>query len=141
MLDLGRMTWGYSCSRLVSGLCGGMLALRSERGAAIGGAAPHPVSFPRPAPVPPISDTPPETPAVRLQLMREEGIAPNEYSYTAALNACAARGQWERALGMLREMQEAEGLRPNDFAYTAAVSRSEGACSTPQRRAWEAIPE
>lgn len=59
---------------------------------------------------------------VESQLMREKGITPNEYSYTAAVNACATTGNWELALKLLGEMRDQEGLKPNDFAYTAAVS-------------------
>lgn len=54
--------------------------------------------------------------------MRESGIAPNEYSYTAAVNACAKTGNWQLALKVLRDMKTRDGLEPNDFTYSAAVS-------------------
>lgn len=56
-----------------------------------------------------------------LQSMRDSGIAPNEYSYTAAANACAKNGDWKGALKLLGQMRERDGVEPNEFTYTAAV--------------------
>lgn len=53
--------------------------------------------------------------------MRDSGITPNEYSYTAAANACAKTGDWEGAMGLLGRMKERDGVEPNEFTYTAAV--------------------
>lgn len=56
--------------------------------------------------------------------MRDRGIPPNEFSYTAAANACAKTGDWARALALLKEMKDEDGLEPNEFTYTAAVGAS-----------------
>lgn len=53
--------------------------------------------------------------------MREKGIPPNEFSYTAAANACAKTGDWRLAVRLLEEMRQRDGLVPNEFTYTAAV--------------------
>lgn len=53
--------------------------------------------------------------------MRDSGIAPNEFSYTAAANACARTGDWEGALRLLEQMRDRDGVEPNEFTYTAAV--------------------
>ncbi|CAM9131357.1 unnamed protein product [Discosporangium mesarthrocarpum] len=52
----------------------------------------------------------------------EQGIKPNEHIYTAAVHACAKRGDWARALVLLQEMQEIDGLFPNQATYAGAVS-------------------
>lgn len=74
---------------------------------------------------PPPGPRPPRPPlrisATNLQSMRGRGITPNEFSYTAAANACAKTGDWERALGLLAEMKDRDGLKPNEFTFTAAV--------------------
>lgn len=56
--------------------------------------------------------------------MRDSDIAPNEFSYTAAANACARTGDWEGALRLLEQMRERDGVEPNEFTYTAAVSET-----------------
>lgn len=61
--------------------------------------------------------------------MRTIGIAPNEFSYTAAASACSKTGDWKVALALLQEMKDREGLAPNEFTYTAVVSFGcEGVC-------------
>ncbi len=63
--------------------------------------------------------------------MRENGIEPNEFSYTAAANACARTGDWEGALRLLEQMRERDEIEPNEFTYTAAVRASVWPVSEP----------
>lgn len=84
---------------------------------------------------------PPHHPEM-TQSMRENGIEPNEFSYTAAANACARTGDWEGALRLLQQMRDRDEIEPNEFTYTAAVRAPRSACllsfvfrRTPPRRA------
>lgn len=66
--------------------------------------------------------------------MRAEGVAPDAFTFTTAITACGKAGQWERALGLLEEMEGAgqpqEGggqqstvaIAPNVAAINAAIS-------------------
>lgn len=36
-----------------------------------------------------------------LDEMRSEGVAPDQFAFGAAVNACAKGGQWERAVALL----------------------------------------
>lgn len=47
--------------------------------------------------------------------------APDVYSFTSAITACGAAGQGDRALKLLREMQEA-GIPPNVVPFNAAIA-------------------
>jgi pentatricopeptide repeat domain-containing protein 1 len=40
-----------------------------------------------------------------LGQMRERGVTPNEFSFSAAITACGKGGQWEQALSLLKEMR------------------------------------
>lgn len=66
--------------------------------------------------------------------MRAEGVASDAFTFTTAITACGKAGQWERALGLLEEMEGAgrpqgEGgqrstvaIAPNVAAINAAIS-------------------
>lgn len=66
--------------------------------------------------------------------MRAEGVAPDAFTFTTAITACGKAGQWERALGLLEEMEGVwqtpeEGgqhspvaIAPNVAAINAAIS-------------------
>ena len=57
-----------------------------------------------------------------LEDMRPAGIEPNEYSYSAAISACAkSGGEWKRALLLLDEMRAA-GVNPSVVSFSAAIS-------------------
>ena len=58
--------------------------------------------------------------------MNERGIKPNVISYGAAISACCAKGRWERAIELLREMSDA-GVPPNTITFSAAISACEKA--------------
>lgn len=74
--------------------------------------------------------------------MKEGDISPNEFSYTAAANACAKTGDWEQALELLTEMRERDGLSPNEFTYSAAVGyfnielKGKGVCDRNNMQKW-----
>lgn len=42
-----------------------------------------------------------------LECMRRDGLAPDVYSYTGCIDACAKEGQWIKATRLLDEMPEA----------------------------------
>lgn len=69
------------------------------------------------------------------QDMRKGDIRPNVFSFSAAASACAKTGDWERALGLLREMRDRDGLAPTEFHYTAAVRGKLGG-SRKSRKKW-----
>eukprot|EP00966_Prymnesium_polylepis_P093678 2167735-Prymnesium_polylepis.1 len=56
--------------------------------------------------------------------MRQCGVEPNEFSFSASISACEKGGQWERALSLLDDMQR-RGVRPNMFSFNAAISACE----------------
>ena len=56
--------------------------------------------------------------------MEVRGVQPNEISYSAAISACEKGQQWERALGLLAQMEE-HGVQPNVISYSAAISACE----------------
>ena len=58
--------------------------------------------------------------------MNERGIKPNVISYGAAISACCAKGRWERAIELLREMSDV-GVPPNTITFSAAISACEKA--------------
>eukprot|EP00976_Prorocentrum_cordatum_P020333 413060-Prorocentrum_minimum.AAC.1 len=58
--------------------------------------------------------------------MRANGVPPNTISYNSLISACREAGQWERAWGVLDQM-EAEGLRADVVTYNALISVCEKA--------------
>ena len=59
-----------------------------------------------------------------LDEMRESGVMPNVFHYSAAITACEKGGQWRRALALLDEMR-ASRVTPNDYSFNAAISACE----------------
>ena len=49
-----------------------------------------------------------------LQSMEQDAIAPNQVCYTAAINACEKGGQWELALAIYAQAEEALHFRDQD---------------------------
>ena len=61
-----------------------------------------------------------------LEQMKKEGVEPDTYSYSGAINACASAGRWEDALDLMAQMKKGgPKTRPNRITYTGAIS----ACS------------
>jgi pentatricopeptide repeat protein len=58
-----------------------------------------------------------------LQMIREDGLEPDGFSFSAAISCCGAGGRWEEALTLIKTMQNGgPKTRPNKIAYTAAIS-------------------
>ena len=49
-------------------------------------------------------------------MMGRLNLDPNVKSYGSAINACAKNGDWEKSLGLLKEMDD-KGIVPNVMAY------------------------
>ena len=61
-----------------------------------------------------------------LEQMKKDGVEPDTYSYSGAINACASAGRWENALDLMAQMKKGgPKTRPNRITYTGAIS----ACS------------
>lgn len=60
-----------------------------------------------------------------MALLREMpvvGITPDSQSYTSAISACGRSGEWERAVGLFREISLLRvGFRPDAASYSAAI--------------------
>jgi pentatricopeptide repeat protein len=58
-----------------------------------------------------------------LEQMQKEGVQPDAISYSSAIRACGAAGQWKEALELIRIMQASKDLKlkPNRIAYTNAI--------------------
>ena len=56
--------------------------------------------------------------------MPQRALTPNAISYNAATSACAASGQWQRALELLEGMPQ-RALTPDVISYNAATSACE----------------
>lgn len=54
------------------------------------------------------------------------GVRPDVVSYSSAIAALAARGEYERVIGLIGAMQE-EGVEPTTFSWTAAIAACERA--------------
>ncbi len=55
--------------------------------------------------------------------MDEDGIAPDGFCYSSAINCCGAEGRWEEACELIETMKRGgPKSRPNKVAYTAAIS-------------------
>jgi pentatricopeptide repeat protein len=58
-----------------------------------------------------------------LERIKEDGIEPDGFSFSAAISCCGSQGRWKEALELL-EIMRAGGprMRPNKIAYTATIS-------------------
>ncbi|KAL3924176.1 MAG: hypothetical protein SGILL_001210 [Bacillariaceae sp.] len=60
-----------------------------------------------------------------LDQMKEDGIEPDGFCYSSAINCCGAEGRWKEACELIDIMRKGgPNTRPNKIAYTAAI----GAC-------------
>ena len=60
-----------------------------------------------------------------LEQMDEDGIEPDGFCYSSAINCCGAEGRWEEACALIETMKRGgPKSRPNKVAYTAAISES-----------------
>jgi pentatricopeptide repeat protein len=58
-----------------------------------------------------------------LKHMKEDGIEPDGFSYSAAISCCGAEGRWEEALELMEQMRQGGArTRPNKVSYTAAIT-------------------
>ena len=62
-----------------------------------------------------------------LRRMQEEGLTPDIQTYSSAISACQASGQWQRAIGILRKMtrKPENNVVPNLFCFNAAIAACE----------------
>jgi len=59
-----------------------------------------------------------------LEQMEEDGIEPDGFCYSSAINCCGAEGRWEEACQLIDVMKSGgPKSRPNKIAYTAAISK------------------
>lgn len=69
-----------------------------------------------------------------LDQMKEDGIEPDGFSYSSAINCCGAEGQWEEACNLIEVMKRGgPRTRPNKIAYTSAIGESSLATRAPKR--------
>ena len=61
-----------------------------------------------------------------LEEMKSRSVEPDVISFSAAISACGAGGQWERALSLLEEMRT-RGVEPNVYSFNATISACEKA--------------
>jgi pentatricopeptide repeat domain-containing protein 1 len=60
-----------------------------------------------------------------LNQMKEDGIEPDGFCYSSAINCCGSEGRWKEACKLIEVMRTGgPKTRPNKIAYTAAI----GAC-------------
>lgn len=62
-----------------------------------------------------------------LRRMQEQGLTPDIQTYSSAISACQASGQWQRAIGILRKMTRTTDsiVVPNLFCFNAAIAACE----------------
>ena len=59
-----------------------------------------------------------------IKQMKDDGLEPDGFSYSAAISCCGAGGRWEEALALIKRMQRGgPRTRPNKIAYTAAICK------------------
>jgi pentatricopeptide repeat domain-containing protein 1 len=61
---------------------------------------------------------------VRLSVMPEARMVPDEITYSAAISACEKGGQWQLALNLLSLMPDTR-LAPDEITHNAATSACE----------------
>lgn len=61
-----------------------------------------------------------------LRRMKEEGLQPDEQTYSSVISSCQLAGEWQRALGVLRTMmidyEKGRCKKLNLFCFNAAIS-------------------
>lgn len=58
-----------------------------------------------------------------LEQMGQDGIEPDGFCYSSAINCCGAEGRWKEACQLIEKMKRGgPRSRPNKIAYTAAIS-------------------
>jgi len=58
-----------------------------------------------------------------LEQMGQDGIEPDGFCYSSAINCCGAEGRWQEACQLIEKMKRGgPRSRPNKIAYTAAIS-------------------
>jgi len=58
-----------------------------------------------------------------LKQMDQDGIEPDGFCYSSAINCCGAEGRWEEACKLIETMKRGgPKSRPNKVAYTSAIS-------------------
>jgi len=66
-----------------------------------------------------------------LRRMQEDGLQPDTQTFSSAISACEAAGQWQRSLGILQCMLDSEKGDPadesvlNQYCFNAAISSCE----------------
>ena len=61
-----------------------------------------------------------------LEQMKEDGLEPDGFSFSAAISCCGSEGRWEEALRLIKVMKQGgPRTRPNKVAYTAAIGKFE----------------
>ena len=59
-----------------------------------------------------------------LEQMKEDGIEPDGFCYSSAINCCGSEGRWEEACHLIEIMKHGgPNTRPNKIAYTAAIGK------------------
>jgi pentatricopeptide repeat domain-containing protein 1 len=57
-----------------------------------------------------------------LEQIKNDGLEPDGFSYSAAISCCGTGGRWKEALDLIKTMQKGgPKTRPNKVAYTAAI--------------------
>ena len=58
-----------------------------------------------------------------LDQMNQDGIEPDGFCYSSAINCCGAEGRWKEACQLIDKMKHGSPKnRPNKIAYTACIS-------------------
>lgn len=60
-----------------------------------------------------------------LRRMKECGLYPDIQTFSSAISACEAAGQWQRAIGVLRQMNADNVCTPNLYCFNAALAACE----------------
>jgi len=58
-----------------------------------------------------------------LEQIKEDGLEPDGFSFSATISCCGSGGRWEEALKLIKTMHSGSPkTRPNKISYTAAIS-------------------
>lgn len=59
-----------------------------------------------------------------LNEIKEGGLEPDGFTFSAAISCCGSGGRWEEALNLINTMKQGgPRMQPNKIAYTAAISK------------------